>query len=158
LILLLIPAGLAISAKQAMAGTFLVILTMVVGAVMLEWAVDMISGTLRRWSRKVGKVRTVLRIATLLVAVGIILLGAEITVRQLAPQEVLGWGERPSLEPDPTLGWRLKPSRRTRLCWEGYDYTITSNSLGFPRQGYPKQKAPHLIRIMTVGDALAMRG
>jgi len=153
LILLLIPAGLSISARSALVGTFLVILVMIVGAVTLEWVVDKIQATLALWNRKAGRICTALRVSFLIIAVGIALIGAELAVRQLAPQEVLGWGERPSLEPDPTLGWRLKPSQTTRLRWEGYDYTVTSNSLGFPGPEYPEQKEPRVIRIMTVGDA-----
>jgi GDSL-like Lipase/Acylhydrolase family len=79
--------------------------------------------------------------------------GSELLVRQLDPQEVNGWGERPSLTPDATTGWHLQPSQVTRLRWEHYDYTVTANSLGFPAPEYPVAKAANTLRIMTTGDA-----
>lgn len=150
---LFIPKGPAVSAKRVLAGVILVILVTIIGAVTLEWAVNLVQEKLKRRNLKTGMLRTVLRAILLMVGIAIVLVGGDLAVRRFAPQEVLGWGERPSLEPDPTLGWRLKPSQTTRLRWEGYDYVVTSNSLGFPAPGYTEHKEPGVIRIMTLGDA-----
>lgn len=77
----------------------------------------------------------------------------EALVEHRDPQEVFGWGERPSLQPDATVGWKLKPSRETRLRWECYDYRVSANALGFPGPLYAKSKPEGTLRIMTVGDA-----
>jgi hypothetical protein len=79
--------------------------------------------------------------------------GAEALIRKIEPQEVLGWGERPSLEPHPTYGYRLKPNRKTRLRWNGYDYTVEANALGFPGPLYDEIKPDSVYRIMVTGDA-----
>jgi len=92
-------------------------------------------------------------IGILLLFVGIALLSLEMIVRTWAPQEVFGWGERPSLVLDPLFGWKLKPSSTTRLKWESYDYEVKANSLGFPGPEYPVLKGPNTFRIMTTGDA-----
>jgi hypothetical protein len=87
------------------------------------------------------------------VAVWLLLIGGELWVRANDPQEVNGWGERPSLEPHPTFGWRLIPNQTTRLRWLGYDYESAANALGFPGPLYPAERAPGSLRIMTTGDA-----
>ncbi len=84
---------------------------------------------------------------------GSALIWAEMLVRERAPQEVYGWGERPSLEPHEAFGWRLRPATRTRLRWETYDYEVEANSLGFPGKEYPAQKPAGTKRILTIGDA-----
>ena len=78
---------------------------------------------------------------------------AELAVREHDPQEVLGWGERPSLQPDATVGWKLRPDQETRLRWASYDYTVRANSLGFPgpEPADPKVRA----RVMVLGDAFS---
>ena len=86
-------------------------------------------------------------------AVWLLLIGAEMLVRAYDPQEVNGWGERPSLEEDSMFGWRLIPDQTTRLRWLGYDYQVSANALGFPGPLYPAQRAPGLLRVMTTGDA-----
>jgi peptidoglycan/LPS O-acetylase OafA/YrhL len=148
-----IPKGPIVSGKRALVGSFLAVIVTVIGAVILEWVIKLVVGRIGRSNLKIGKFRTAVRAVLLLIGVAIIFVGGDLAVRRFAPQEVLGWGERPSLTPDPTLGWRLKPSQTTRLRWEGYDYVVTSNSLGFPAPEYPEHKEPGVIRIMTVGDA-----
>lgn len=95
-------------------------------------------------------------------AVGVGLAGAllvalvvagEAAVRRFAPQEINGWGERPSLQPDARCGWKLIPGRATRLRWLGYDYRVTANSLGFPGPEYAPAREPGSLRIMVTGDA-----
>jgi peptidoglycan/LPS O-acetylase OafA/YrhL len=82
-----------------------------------------------------------------------VLYGGELLVRRLDPQEINGWGERPSLEPDERLGWKLKPSSETRLRWESYDYVVRSNSLGYRGPEVAEAKPPGRFRILATGDA-----
>lgn len=77
----------------------------------------------------------------------------EAIVERVAPQEVFGWGERPALEPDATVGWKLRPDRETRLRWECYDYNVSANALGFPGPLYPESRQGGSLRILTAGDA-----
>ena len=124
-----------------------------VGAVGLERGVDFVSKMLSGWAKRAGPIGLALRVAVVGLVAAALLLGAELLVRSLAPQEVLGWGERPSLEPHPTFGWRLSPSSETHLRWESYDYTVTANALGFPGPEYPAEKPENAFRILTIGDA-----
>jgi len=80
---------------------------------------------------------------------------ADLAVAAFDPQEVNGWGERASLEPDEVFGWKLIPSRTTRLRWESYDYRVTSNALGFPAPQFSVAKPPHALRILVTGDAFS---
>lgn len=99
------------------------------------------------------------------VAAGVVLAGlatvvavpvlADVAVTTYDPQEVNGWGERASLDPDERFGWKLIPSRTTRLRWESYDYRVTSNALGFPGPAFSPAKPPHTLRILVTGDAFA---
>jgi peptidoglycan/LPS O-acetylase OafA/YrhL len=122
-----------------------------VGAVCLEWVVARAEEHWRGW-RQAGVVG---RRVGAVVASGLVvywgLVGADAWVRAQDPQEVLGWGERPSLQVDETLGWRLIPNQMTRLRWQGYDYVVTSNRFGFPGPADPP--APGDLRILTLGDA-----
>ena len=67
---------------------------------------------------------------------------AEVTIFVVSPCELMGWGERAALRPDPVFGWRLIESKTTRLRWQGYDYVVTSNSLGFPGPEYADGQIP----------------
>lgn len=82
-----------------------------------------------------------------------VVVAGEAAVRRFAPQEINGWGERPSLQPDARCGWKLIPDRTTRLRWLGYDYRVTANSLGFPGPEYPAAREPGAWRILVTGDA-----
>ncbi len=93
------------------------------------------------------------QVAGAVAAVWLSLIGAELWVRAYNPQEVNGWGERPSLEKHPTFGWRLIPNKTTRLRWFGYDYQVSANALGFPGPLYAAKRSPGSLRIMTTGDA-----
>jgi peptidoglycan/LPS O-acetylase OafA/YrhL len=79
--------------------------------------------------------------------------GANAFVAAAAPQEVYGWGERPSLVPDRAVGWKLAPSQTTRLRWHSYDYVMQANALGFPAPEVPASKPAGVTRIMTTGNA-----
>lgn len=144
-ILLLLPQG-ASTLRVALPGTVLAIVLTVVVALGLERMVAFMwtdAGPLRRVLAPIGLGIVVVGLA----------LGGELLVRRHDPQEVFGWGERASLEPHPSFGWRLAPSKTTRLRWEGYDYTVTANSLGFAGPEYAAERTPGTLRILTVGDA-----
>lgn len=153
-ILVLVPYGLA-SPMRIIAGIIAALVATIISAMALEWIVDGIT----RWLRRPKTIRDVLMPLAVLIIVGValagLLLGGELLVQRFVPQEVLGWGERPSLQPDAELGWRLKPDQTTRLRWQSYDYTVTANSLGFPGPSYPEHKEPGVLRIMVTGDAFS---
>ncbi len=85
-------------------------------------------------------------------AVLALLLG-EAAVRHFAPEEVLGWGERRSMQPDARYGYKLVPDQTTRLRWLSYDYVVQASEIGFPAPNYPLPKAPGTLRILVTGDA-----
>jgi peptidoglycan/LPS O-acetylase OafA/YrhL len=151
LVLLFVPAGSG-SGRNPALGIALALSLTVALAVVLERAVQATAALLSRSLQQRGGVRAAARVAVMAAAVGF-LLGTEWAVRRMAPQEVLGWGERPSLEPHPTFGWRLIPSRETRLRWESYDYRVTANALGFPGPDHPVEAEPGTFRILATGDA-----
>lgn len=102
--------------------------------------------------RTYGLWNAFVRTGTLLGVMGFMLLGIEAIVRATVPQEVDGWGELPSLSPDPNVGYRLRPNSETRLRWQGYNYVVSSNELGFP--GLLKAPDnPETLRIFVTGDA-----
>jgi peptidoglycan/LPS O-acetylase OafA/YrhL/lysophospholipase L1-like esterase len=143
----LVPGGIdAAGPTRIVAGIAAAVVATIVATRFLEAGVDLM---VRRLSRPAGLIRVV-ALALMLFLGG---LAAEFAVRRYDPQEVFGWGERPSLQPDAELGWKLAPSRQTRLRWESYDYVVTANSLGFPGPDYPMTKPAATSRILTVGDA-----
>ncbi len=152
LILLFVPATLA-STNHVFIGTGAAIVFTLIASVFLERAVSRTISILTYWRTHVGTIQTVLRILAVGVAIFVLLLGSELAVERLSPQEVYGWGERPSLQPDPIVGWNLKPSSETNLRWSTYDYHVTANNLGFPGPHYAETKGPNTFRILTTGDA-----
>ena len=105
----------------------------------------------KRWGLWGLSVRSALALATW----AVIVLPIEISIRNNNPQDVpdFGWAERPSLQPDLNLGYRMRPSTKTRLRWESYDYVVTSNSDGFPAPEIVLGQQDSSFRIMTLGDA-----
>ena len=83
------------------------------------------------------------------------LYGVELLFRAYNPQEVLGWGERPSLQKHDEFGYNLIPGRTTRLRWESYDYVMQANHLGFPGPAYSERKNSDVFRVLVTGDAFA---
>lgn len=150
---ILLPFKTLTSPSRILIRISVAILVTIVFAVFLETASELGVTIGRRWWQVVGPLRTVARICAAGALPIVLLLGVELCIERFAPREVLGWGEKPSLQPDPVFGWRLKPSRVTRLRWESYDYVVTSNSLGFPGPEYSVEKQPGTFRILTTGDA-----
>jgi peptidoglycan/LPS O-acetylase OafA/YrhL len=104
--------------------------------------------------RLTGAIAGHLRLTAIAAACGLIAVyGANAAVTAFAPQEIFGWGERPSLVPDAAVGWKLAPSRTTHLRWQTYDYTMKANALGFPAPEVPATKPAGVTRIMTTGNA-----
>lgn len=153
LILLLLPAGPGVGWQRALAGTIAALVGTVAGAIVLEKAVNGTRALLQRGWKKLGPWGLAVRFGVACAIIALLLVGTELLVRRLDPQEVLGWGERPSLEPHPVFGWRLKPDSQARLRWESYDYWVSANSLGYPGPEYPQQKEPGTLRVLVVGDA-----
>ena len=122
-------------------------------AVTLERVVAAVRGRRGPDTSARGFARTGVRVAAVLGLLAAGILGGELLVRRFDPQEILGWGERPSLQPDARFDWTLIPSRTTRLRWDSYDYVVKSNSLGFPGPEYPVGNAHAAFRVLTVGDA-----
>ena len=122
-------------------------------AILLEQIARVAFQTLSRVFKRFGPVRTVGLLASAGILCASALIGAELLVRRLDPQEVLGWGELPSLEASNEFGWNLKPSKTTRLRWLSYDYSVQSNYLGFPGVAYPPQRRPGTLRMLVTGDA-----
>jgi peptidoglycan/LPS O-acetylase OafA/YrhL len=141
LILLILP----LTAGSSLAVLTLRVLAAVVLTVITARALEFVTGLLLRQSLR--------RLAAVTVVVCAALIGIELVVRQVAPQEVNGWGERASLQPDDRFGWTLVPSSVTRLRWVSYDYTVTASALGFPAPEAAPEKPPGTLRMLVTGDA-----
>jgi hypothetical protein len=154
IILRLIPMG-ALLTITLVARSFAALLLTIITAIALEWGMALITRSIQKQLLSFGVVKTVLRSVLGCFVFAASLIGGELIVRRFAPQEILGWGERASLQPDDLLGWRLIPSRETRLRWLSYDYTVSANQLGFPGTDFPEEKSPGTFRIMVAGDAFS---
>lgn len=154
MILALVSYGAVISI-----GTFgrviLAFILMLVMGLVLEWSVEFASTSTRQLWEKLGAIRLAFTFGTTGLALILILVGSEMLIRRFDPQEVRGWGERPALEPDQELGWKLIPSQTTRLRWLSYDYMVDANSLGFPGPEYSAQKPEDVFRVLVTGDAFS---
>jgi peptidoglycan/LPS O-acetylase OafA/YrhL len=155
-LLFLVPAALAYTATAKIVGLLLATGALSAGCgFVLERATRHVTGAFRRSRGKHGVSKTAFRAALVLISAFAVLAGAEYLVRAVFPQEVLGWGERPALEPHDEFGYHLKPDVRTRLRWLGYDYVVESNALGFPGPLYPAVKPEGVYRILVTGDAFS---
>lgn len=119
----------------------------VAAALFLERSTSVFSSARRRF----GTRQTVAGIIGVAVIAGAGLVAAELIVETVAPQEVRGWGEKPSLEPSDEVGWRLKPNSNTNLRWVGYDYEVAANAMGYP--GPAPHGGAEATRIVAIGDA-----
>lgn len=152
-IIFLVPASLALDAT----GKIFTLMTLSIAlsissGLFLEYIIRKSSETYRNWIKK-GIWGMAVRIASVLAVFAALPFGSEAVIRTLCPQEVLGWGERASLEPHDRLGYRLRPGTVTRLSWEGYDYVVQANALGFPGPLYSEEKDAGIYRILVTGDA-----
>lgn len=115
------------------------------------WAQTLMTRSFKRW----GWMRAGVMAATVAAFVAALLFGADLLIRRINPQEVRGWGERPSLTPSEQFGWHLIPNSVTNLRWLSYDYTLAANSLGFPGPEYLPERSPSTLRILVTGDAFS---
>jgi len=148
-ILLAVEAAALAGLSAALTGMSIVVAVVVsvVAALGLEWIV----GFVRRLLENHGAVSVAAGLAVSLGVVVVVLLAGELAVQRFAPQEVLGWGERPALVASDRAGWHLRPDTATRLRWQGYDYEATANALGYP--GPNPSGTGDTVRIVTMGDA-----
>jgi peptidoglycan/LPS O-acetylase OafA/YrhL len=156
-ILLLVPIDPQTDRQWVMAavGTALALLATFISAIVLEKTVDWTTVKIMGWWKRRGIIGVGWRAVATLAVFFAALLGAELLVERLAPQEVYGWGEKPALQPDEVVGWRMKPNVSTQLRWLGYDYRADANSLGFPAPDYAVEKVPNVYRILVTGDAFS---
>lgn len=116
---------------------------------------ESVTGLATRRFREKGVRGLLLGLGLAALVLGVTAILADSVVRKVDPQEVEGWGERSSLEPHPEFDWRLKPGVDARLRWEGYDYRVRANSLGFPGPE-PRSEGPaSWFRILVTGDAFS---
>jgi peptidoglycan/LPS O-acetylase OafA/YrhL/lysophospholipase L1-like esterase len=152
-----VPRGLEHSPARTVIGVVAAVVVTCALSVLLERGVAATERRIGGWWRAHGPAGTLSRLALLAGALVAIPVGGELISRALDPRELpsSGWGEREALMPDTLFGWRLKPSQTTRLRWEGYDYVVTSNALGFPGGDLPVERVPGSIRILVTGDAFS---
>ena len=125
----------------------------IIASMLFETGTNHIISIHRRWVENRGLFLIAIRWITVFAIIYSSAIGAETFIRKVDPQEVLGWGERPSLAPHAIYGYCLKPNKITRLRWQSYDYTVESNALGFPGPLYDEKKPVSVYRIMVTGDA-----
>lgn len=149
-----VPKDLEDRSWIVMVGILAVVLLLsFVAAIALERGTDLAQRWLARARSAQDRLRIIARAVTVALLIAASLLAAEGLVRRFDPQEVLGWGERPSLQPDARYGYKLIPGQTTRLRWLSYDYVVEANELGFPGPLYPAERTPGTLRILVTGDA-----
>jgi peptidoglycan/LPS O-acetylase OafA/YrhL len=151
LVAALVPSASAAGGGPIAIRTSLALVDTVAAARMLEVVVDVVGRALRGIATRGPAVALSACVAFLAAGYGA-LLAADFAAQRFAPLEIDGWGERPSLEPDAAVGWKLIPSKTTRLRWTSYDYVVHSNALGFPM---PESARPAsgALRVFVTGDA-----
>lgn len=157
------PIVNALLEKQAGAAAFpqifvrlgIALLLTIAAALMLEFAASFLVHLVHYWHRQLGTKRLATRFVGVCVLALMLVGPMEWLVRTYDPQEVpsLGWGERPALIADELLGYRMRPSSTIRLRWDSYDYTVKTNSEGFPGPEFTFEKPAGTYRVMTLGDA-----
>jgi peptidoglycan/LPS O-acetylase OafA/YrhL len=147
-----LPAGAVLAPAAVSVRIAAVLVGTIVAARALEALVSAAGAALRRLRRD-GVGPALARTAVVAAMVYLSLLAADRAAATFDPLEITGWGERPSLQPDPRFGWTLVPDRTTRLRWTTYDYEVRSNALGFPGRGVPTRKPRNTLRVLVTGDA-----
>lgn len=150
-VLAFVPAAHAIA--RIATGIVAALAATTVFALILERVTAWVEATLGRLRARRGMRAAAAVAGAAAIAIVVLPVCADLAIAAFDPQEVYGWGERASLEPDQRFGWKLIPSRTTRLRWESYDYRITANALGFPGPQFAEPKPPHALRILVTGDA-----
>ncbi len=148
-------ANLLANLPRGIIGGLAAFLVTIPFALFLEQAATQVQRIITRSFKRWGWVRAGVVMALAAGLTVALLIGAELLVRQFNPQEVRGWGERPSLMPSAQFGWHLIPNSVTNLRWQTYDYTLAANSLGFPGPEYPTARTPGTLRILVTGDAFS---
>ena len=151
-VMALVPAAGAVSAAAIGARTAAAVALTVAGARGLEASVAAAGRGLRALARR-GPLAAAVRVGVGGAVAYALLLGCDRAAAALAPQEIYGWGERPSLEPDAAFGWKMIPGATTRLRWTTYDYVVHANALGFPGPDVQPAKPPGTLRVLVTGDA-----
>jgi hypothetical protein len=81
----------------------------------------------------------------------------EVALKRIAPLETAVWGELPALQTDSARTFALVPNRTTRLRYNDYDYTVTTNSLGLTSPEIADARpTPNTFRVFVTGDAFTM--
>ncbi len=156
IIIFLVPSTLAYDGTWKILIYLVTTLTLsIIVALIFEAVIKLITSLHRRWVSNIGFQGGIINWMLIFLIIVCLVFSAEALIRKIDPQEVLGWGERSSLEPHKTYGYRLKPNSKTRLRWQSYDYTVESNALGFPGPLYDEEKKESVYRIMVTGDAFA---
>lgn len=139
--------------RPSVLGGALAVALMAPAALLLERGTEAAQARVAAWRERGGWFGAAVGAGLAGALIVALVVAGEAAVRRFAPQEINGWGERPSLQPDARCGWKLIPQRTTRLRWLGYDYRVTANSLGFPGPEYPAAREPGAWRIFVTGDA-----
>ncbi|MBL8153914.1 MAG: acyltransferase [Anaerolineae bacterium] len=148
-------ANLLVNLPRGIIGGLASFIVTIPFALFLERATVWVQTVMARGFKRWGWVRAGV-MAAAIAGLGVaLLLGAELLIRRFNPQEVRGWGERPSLTPSEQFGWHLIPNSVTNLRWLTYDYSLAANSLGFPGPEYPLERTPGTLRILVTGDAFS---
>lgn len=150
IVIVFMPGGVA-GPIRVVGGLAISLLVTLIAAPILNKIVGRAERIWNSWSQREVALKRLAAIVTVAAVGYLLVVGADLWVRANDPQEVLGWGERPSLIEDDDLGWRLAPEQTTRLRWQSYDYTVAANRFGFP--GSANEPAPGDTRILTLGDA-----
>jgi len=132
---------------------FITLIISIIGAVLIENIFILFTVSIKKFSKEIGIKMFFIILSSIAIGFYCLLLIAELSLISFKPQEVLGWGERPSLEQDNLFGYKLIPDKTTRLRWLSYDYTVKANSLGFPGVLYPEKNYDNKNRILVTGDA-----
>lgn len=104
--------------------------------------------------KNTGHLKAVIMVLTFIVSVTII---TEYYLRNYKPFETNSWGELPALQTDKETIYSLIPNKTTHLRYNNYDYTLTTNSLGFASPEISLDaKTESEIRIFITGDAFSM--
>jgi peptidoglycan/LPS O-acetylase OafA/YrhL/lysophospholipase L1-like esterase len=149
----LVPSDYSVAPLKLVGQVTLALFLTVVSGFILDWIVDRVVSILKDVASRRGTGRAMAYCAGFVFFCFGSLMAGETLVRTYSPQEVFGWGERPSLEPHDRFGWRLIPNKTTRLRWETYDYLMKANSLGFPGPEFAAHKSQDCFRIFVTGDA-----